>query len=289
MSEMSAALHNEVITTKIYDPTTLGNAPILPALAAMLNSSFAAHFAPFMSPAFLNGPQPKVYYNDKFWEDWGDARRLKLKQWKEENKDAVHTQWEITAVAVRYSPRYVKKGLATHVVTVVAEELKRRLLASHKQTDGELKTMVRVIKEINGDYWLKKGFVLVEETMIPAGISGNLTEWTNWDMAKTLRLDDYYSRLHRLLGQLDCRMHSEYRSEKHHAMLWSGGVLSVTPVTMNWREKLDKTLYTLANPIVWSIHTANASTKRPHETLDEQDPNTRTHSTYKYKHMDEWP
>ncbi|KAK9313225.1 hypothetical protein V1522DRAFT_460638 [Lipomyces starkeyi] len=153
-----------------------------------------SHFAPFVSPAVLNGTQRlnssnelaeditpggftvvafsptspdtpiatasvKVYYN-KFWEDWGDARRLKLKQWKEENKDAVHTQWEITAVAV------------------LAEELNRRLLASQKQTDGELKTMVR-------------GFVLVEETMIPAGILGNLTELTNWDMEKTLRLDDY--------------------------------------------------------------------------------------------------
>ncbi|KAK9328873.1 hypothetical protein V1520DRAFT_344803 [Lipomyces starkeyi] len=223
MSE-KAALHNEVITTKIYDPMALLNAPILPALAAMINSSFAAHFAPFVSPAVLNGTQRinspnelaeditpdgftvvafspsspdtpiatasvKVYYNDKFWEDWGDARRLKLKQWKEENKDAVYTQWEITAVAVRYSPEYLKKGLATHVVNVVAEELKRRLLASQKQTDGELKTIVRVVKEINGDYWLKKGFVLVEETVIPAGILG--TELTNWDMEKTLRLDDY--------------------------------------------------------------------------------------------------
>ncbi|KAK9483022.1 hypothetical protein V1527DRAFT_485184 [Lipomyces starkeyi] len=105
-----------------------------------------------------------------------------------ENKDAVHTQWEITAVTVRYSPEYLKKGLATHVVNVVAEELKRRLLASHKHTDGELKTMVRVVKEINLHYWLKMGFVLVEETMIPAGIFGNLTELTNWDMEKTLRI-----------------------------------------------------------------------------------------------------
>ncbi|KAK9492062.1 hypothetical protein V1508DRAFT_419974 [Lipomyces doorenjongii] len=226
----AAALHSEVVTTKIYDSTTLANAPVLPSLAAMINSSFAAHFAQFLDPAIVNGTQRlsspndlakditpggftvvafsasspetpiatasvKAYYNDKFWEDWGDARRLKLKQWEEENKDAVRTQWEITTVAVRYSPEYLKKGLATHVVNAVAEELKRRLLASQKHTDREWKTMVRVVKEINGDYWLKKGFVVVEETVIPAGILGK-TELTNWDMEKALRFDDYSPLAH---------------------------------------------------------------------------------------------
>ncbi|KAK9388720.1 hypothetical protein V1515DRAFT_614731 [Lipomyces mesembrius] len=140
MSIKYDVLNSEVLPTEVYDPTTLGNALIVPALAAMINSFFAAHFVNSLILSSLTGLN---YYNGNFWEGWGDARRLRLKQWKENNKDAVHTQWEITAVAVRYSPEQLEAG----------------------PRDEELKRMVR----------LKKGFVFVEETVIPAGILGNLT------------------------------------------------------------------------------------------------------------------
>lgn len=76
--------------------------------------------------------------------------------------------WELSAVAVKWDPKYLKRGLAGICVKALEDDLIKRL---QHVTSDEVKVTVwcRTAKDVNLNYWKKRGFEEVSEVLLPKG------------------------------------------------------------------------------------------------------------------------
>ncbi|GES58466.1 acyl-CoA N-acyltransferase [Aspergillus terreus] len=95
--------------------------------------------------------------------------------------DSCKGDFEIFLVAVKPGVEYRKRGIAESLVKVCEDELKRRFEACAGQNleKSSLRIMLKVVSEINGSYWLKKGFRVVGECWCPP---------FTWDLEKAFIL-----------------------------------------------------------------------------------------------------
>lgn len=94
--------------------------------------------------------------------------------------------YEIAVVAVRPGEKYRKRGIADHIVKVCEQEILRRLPLREGGNVPPLRTMVRVVRDLNGPYWMKKGFSPVGQKWAPTGTWGSSTGFALWAMVREL-------------------------------------------------------------------------------------------------------
>ncbi|CAG8898756.1 unnamed protein product [Penicillium egyptiacum] len=88
--------------------------------------------------------------------------------------------FEIVAVAITPDPRYRKKGIAASLVEACQEELKSRMSPARSSI------MLRSIREVQGSYWLKRGFRIVGEQYCPPFTWGYNKGFVLWAMEREL-------------------------------------------------------------------------------------------------------
>lgn len=74
--------------------------------------------------------------------------------------------FEVLIVAVKPGAEYRKRGISESLLLACEEELNNRVLDIDESTRS-LKVMIRVVREMNGRYWSKKGFRVVGEKYYP--------------------------------------------------------------------------------------------------------------------------
>lgn len=79
----------------------------------------------------------------------------------------------ITAVAV--APAWQKHGLSSKLLGKIVEEIRSQAIA-HGRKDFAL--VLNTVKEINGPYWTKKGFKIIDEERFPPGLFGSTAGFT---------------------------------------------------------------------------------------------------------------
>ncbi|KAL8701626.1 MAG: hypothetical protein Q9201_004811 [Fulgogasparrea decipioides] len=89
-------------------------------------------------------------------------------------------RWEVMTVCVH--PDWQKQGLADQLLNRVAEEVGSQVRMSGK--GPEFKLMVRVLKEVNEKYWLRKGFKPVGEKFFEPGLFGTKTGFHIMDLSR---------------------------------------------------------------------------------------------------------
>lgn len=94
--------------------------------------------------------------------------------------------YEIALVTVRPGEKYRKRGIADHLIGVCEQEILRRLSLKGESRSQPVRMMVKIVKENNGPYWLKKGFIPVAQKISPKGTWDSLTEFTMWAMFRGL-------------------------------------------------------------------------------------------------------
>ncbi|KAJ5210913.1 Short-chain dehydrogenase/reductase SDR [Penicillium cf. griseofulvum] len=75
--------------------------------------------------------------------------------------------FEIVAVAITPDPRYRRKGIAESLVKACEKELKGGMTSAGLTESAQPCIMVKCIREIQGAYWLKRGFRVVGEQYCP--------------------------------------------------------------------------------------------------------------------------
>lgn len=95
---------------------------------------------------------------------------------------------ELAAVAVKPDPLYRRKGIAEDLVQACEEELKRRM-SLVKSDKHSVRVMLKVVSEILGPYWLKKGFRIVGEQYCPPLTWDFKKGFVIWAMERELTLD----------------------------------------------------------------------------------------------------
>lgn len=93
---------------------------------------------------------------------------------------------ELFVVAVKPGQQYRKKGIAERLVRACEQELKRKFAAETAQ----VRIMLRVVREINGQYWLKKGYRTVGEHACPPSTWGLEKAFILWAMRKDICMGD---------------------------------------------------------------------------------------------------
>ncbi|CDM31752.1 hypothetical protein DTO013E5_1989 [Penicillium roqueforti] len=94
--------------------------------------------------------------------------------------------FELVAVAIKPDPRYRRKGIAECLIRACEEELKRRMaLVGHIEL-SRLCITLRSIREIQGAYWLKRGFRVVGEQYYPPFTWGYNQGFVLWAMERQL-------------------------------------------------------------------------------------------------------
>jgi ribosomal protein S18 acetylase RimI-like enzyme len=100
---------------------------------------------------------------------------------------------EVTVVAVRHGIEYRKRGIAERLVRECESEIVRRLKqqdeAHYQSGSSHVKVMLKVVKEINGLYWSKKGFVVVGQRFCPTGTWDSTRDFTLWAMTRDVSVD----------------------------------------------------------------------------------------------------
>jgi ribosomal protein S18 acetylase RimI-like enzyme len=99
--------------------------------------------------------------------------------------------FEIFMVAVKPGDKYRKKGIAERLVKACEQELQKRFtpnLAQLAET-SYFRIMIKVVREINGEYWLKKGFQIKGECCCPAFTWDLEKPFILWAMKKHLFID----------------------------------------------------------------------------------------------------
>ena len=89
-------------------------------------------------------------------------------------------QWELKLMGV--DPSLQKQGLASHMIDLVTEEIKRRVEGEKREVWMVFTTM----KELNGPYYSKRGFLSVSETVIEPGHMGSREGFTISELAKRI-------------------------------------------------------------------------------------------------------
>lgn len=95
--------------------------------------------------------------------------------------------FEVLIVAVKPGTEYRKRGISESLLLACEEELKKRVL----DVDGSsrsLKIMLRVVREMNGRYWSKKGFRVVGEKYYPPFTWDLERGFILWAMRKDLEI-----------------------------------------------------------------------------------------------------
>lgn len=92
-------------------------------------------------------------------------------------------RWEVMTVCVH--PEWQKQGLADKLMDKVVEEVGSQVKSLGKGPDFKL--VVRIVKEINEKYWLRKRFKPVGEKFFEAGIFGSPTGFHIMDMTRDYR------------------------------------------------------------------------------------------------------
>lgn len=89
--------------------------------------------------------------------------------------------FEIFLVAVKPGEKFRKKGIAERLVKSYEEELREKFTQNliHPAQRNQLRIMLKVVREINREYWLKKGFRIVGECYCPP---------FTWDLEKAFIL-----------------------------------------------------------------------------------------------------
>ncbi|KAJ5626331.1 hypothetical protein N7510_002640 [Penicillium lagena] len=96
--------------------------------------------------------------------------------------------FEIFLVAVKPGEKYRKKGIAERLVKACEEEIKRQIGQKLVQPaqKNHLSIMLKVVREINGEYWLKKGFKIMGECYCPPFTWDLEKAFVLWAMRKEL-------------------------------------------------------------------------------------------------------
>lgn len=95
--------------------------------------------------------------------------------------------FEVLIVAVKPGAEYRKRGISETLLLACEEELKNRVL----DIDGSsrsLKIMLRVVREMNGRYWSKKGFRVVGERYYPPFTWDLERDFILWAMRRDLEI-----------------------------------------------------------------------------------------------------
>ncbi|KAJ5154714.1 uncharacterized protein N7500_010153 [Penicillium coprophilum] len=75
--------------------------------------------------------------------------------------------FEIVAVAITPDPQYRRKGIADSLVKACEQEVKRKISPVGSTELARSYITVKSIREVQGSYWLKKGFRIVGEQYCP--------------------------------------------------------------------------------------------------------------------------
>ncbi|KAJ6133572.1 hypothetical protein N7471_008787 [Penicillium samsonianum] len=94
--------------------------------------------------------------------------------------------FEIAAVAITPDPRYRRKGIAESLVKACEEELKKRMSLAECTELVHSCIMLKSIREIQGVYWLKRGFRVVGEQYFPPFTWGYNKGFVLWAMEREL-------------------------------------------------------------------------------------------------------
>ncbi|KAJ5256920.1 hypothetical protein N7478_013024 [Penicillium angulare] len=99
--------------------------------------------------------------------------------------------FELFLVAVKSGEKYRKTGIAEKLIKACEKELRGRFTSSLSQPaeNAHLRIMLKVVREINGKYWLKKGFQIVGECYCPPFTWDLENAFILWAMRKDLPID----------------------------------------------------------------------------------------------------
>lgn len=139
----------------------------------------------------------KPWVNDRDWIAYPPALPLSELATKSKEEDTTSIKYgdqdpcngdfEIALVTILPGVNFRKRGIADHLIRICEEELVRRLdLMGDKRERRPLRLMVKIVKEINAQYWLKKGFTTVGQKLAPKGTWDSFEEFTMWAMERDL-------------------------------------------------------------------------------------------------------
>lgn len=87
----------------------------------------------------------------------------------------------------------IKQGIADHLVRICEQEiLQHHQRAQDKDKTNNLESlriMSKVIQEMNGSYWIRKGFVPVAEQWCLKGLWGSQRGFVLWAMVRDLLIE----------------------------------------------------------------------------------------------------
>lgn len=101
------------------------------------------------------------------WRDEDEDSSTKVDDQLETNSTVCEGDFEVLIVAVKAGAKFRKKGISESLLLACEEELKRNHVLNMDGSTGSLRIMVRVVREMNGRYWSKKGFRVVGEEYYP--------------------------------------------------------------------------------------------------------------------------
>lgn len=103
-------------------------------------------------------------------------------------RDPCDGDFEIALVTIRPGAHFRKRGIADHLVRVCERELVRRLVVSG-DARRSVRLMIKIVKELTGSYWVKKGFTTVGQRTAPKGTWKSFEEFTMWAMTRELAVE----------------------------------------------------------------------------------------------------
>ncbi|KAL9603533.1 MAG: hypothetical protein Q9179_002150 [Wetmoreana sp. 5 TL-2023] len=92
--------------------------------------------------------------------------------------------WELLAMAVE--PDLQGQGISTQLLGLALEEIKRRVAAETRIAKNGVRIFISTMKELNEEYYLKKGWMTTDERRFPRGIAGSTNAFTIVDMVRTI-------------------------------------------------------------------------------------------------------
>lgn len=205
--------------TKIFSTPELLRQPWLPELVQVINDGFGTNGGPvefskrLHSVAQLREELDEsgftvVAYaakSDKQSSDSGENEVIgtaSVKKWRNDGEwqqyvrdhvesgdtngsgwqDPCDGNYEIALLTVLPGEKYRKRGIADRLVRVCEQEALRRLPLQGENSRKPVRAMIKVVSELNGPYWLKKGFTLVGQKTCPKGTWDSVREFTLWAM-----------------------------------------------------------------------------------------------------------
>lgn len=95
--------------------------------------------------------------------------------------------WEISCVAARCGSQYERRGLVAQALSFLEKQLGLRLKALHGgEHRQDRKFLIRTVKEHHGDYFIRRGFKLVETIFYDKGTLESFTSFQEVVMEKEM-------------------------------------------------------------------------------------------------------